>query len=60
MRNVAIVSIAFLLNFTAFQSMQNLQSSLNRVEGLGTIGLSVIYGALIMSALFVPSFAIDR
>ena len=38
--------------------MQSLQSSLNRVEGLGTICLSVIYGCLMISCLFLPSILI--
>ena len=41
------------------QSMQSLQSSLNRVEGLGTISLSVIYGCLMISCLFLPSLLIN-
>ena len=55
-----IVDLAFVINFTAFQSMQNLQSSLNYTQGLGTIGLSVVYGALVVSALFLPPFCIRR
>merc|ERR1711956_170201 len=34
-KNVIIIAIAFMLLFTAFQSMANLQSSINKVEGLG-------------------------
>ncbi|XP_065055272.1 protein unc-93 homolog A-like isoform X3 [Rhopilema esculentum] len=59
-KNLLIVSFAFLLLFTAFQSLSNLQSSLNRVGGLGVASLSVIYGALIVSCLFVPPLVIDR
>ena len=32
MKNVVIISFAFMLLFTAFQSMANLQSSLNKVS----------------------------
>ena len=49
----------FLYFLIAMQSMQSLQSSLNRVEGLGTISLSVIYGCLMISCLFLPSLLIN-
>eukprot|EP00058_Branchiostoma_floridae_P013373 XP_002598861.1 hypothetical protein BRAFLDRAFT_90114 [Branchiostoma floridae] len=42
-KNLLVICIAFLFNFTAFQSLQNLQSSLNYSEGLGVASLSVIY-----------------
>lgn len=58
-KNLIIVSIGFLFLFTSFQSLSNLQSSLNREDGLGTIGLSVIYGALVLSCMFLPPFVID-
>lgn len=58
-KNLVVVSIAFLFLFTAFQSLSNLQSSLNREEGLGTVGLAVIYGALVFSCMFLPPFIID-
>lgn len=38
--------------------MQYLQSSLNRTEGLGTTSLSVVYGSLIVSCVFLPSLLI--
>ena len=53
-KNVFIISFGFLFLFTAFQSLQNLQSSLNKDEGLGLTSLSVIYGALILSCILVP------
>ena len=59
-KNVYIISLGFLFLFTAFQSLQNLQSSLNKDEGLGLASLSVIYGALILSCIFVPPFMIGR
>ncbi|XP_059089375.1 UNC93-like protein [Tigriopus californicus] len=57
-KNVVIISFAFMLLFTAFQSMANLQSSINKVNGLGTYSLSVIYGALVLSCMFLPSVII--
>lgn len=58
-KNLLVVSGAFLFLFTAFQSLSNLQSSLNREEGIGTVGLSVIYGALVLSCMFLPPFVIE-
>lgn len=60
LRNVVAVSFGFLFLFTSFQSLTNLQSTLNKEEGLGTGGLSIIYGALVVSCMFVPSFIINH
>ncbi|KAL5021970.1 hypothetical protein ScPMuIL_001125 [Solemya velum] len=60
LRNVCIVSFGFLLLFTSFGSLSNLQSSLNREDGLGTGGLAIIYGALVVSCMFLPSFVISK
>jgi len=59
-KNVIIIAIAFMLLFTAFQSMANLQSSINKVEGLGTTSLAVIYAALVVSCMFVPTLMIKK
>ena len=58
-KNLLVVSFAFLCLFTSFGSLQNLQSSLHDIEGLGTVGLSCIYAALVISCLFVPPPLID-
>jgi len=60
MKNVILISFAFLLLFTAFQSMSSLQSSINRVCNLGTYSNAVIYGALVVSCMFLPSFLIKH
>ena len=54
MKNVVVVSFAFLLLFTSFQSLQNLQSSLNKDANLGLISLIIIYTSLVFSCMFVP------
>ena len=59
-KNIVVVSVAFLFLFTAFQSLSNLQSSLNREKGLGTVGLSIIYGSLVISCMFLPTFIISH
>nr|XP_033791266.1 protein unc-93 homolog A [Geotrypetes seraphini] len=58
LKNVIVVSIGFLLLFTAYGGLQNLQSSLNVEGGLGVLSLSVIYGALIASSMFLPPIII--
>ncbi|XP_028401831.1 protein unc-93 homolog A-like [Dendronephthya gigantea] len=60
MKNVVVVSFAFLLLFTSFQSLQNLQSSLNKDANLGLISLIVIYASLIVSCMFIPPAVIGR
>ncbi|KAK3737479.1 hypothetical protein QZH41_008361 [Actinostola sp. cb2023] len=59
-KNIIIISGGFLFLFTAFQSMQNLQSSLNSDEGLGVTSLCILYAALIISCMFLPPFMIGR
>jgi len=60
LKNVVIISFSFMLLFTAFQSMANLQSSINKVAGLGTTSLAVIYAALVTSCMFVPTIMIKK
>ncbi|KAJ8664601.1 hypothetical protein QAD02_006263 [Eretmocerus hayati] len=60
LKNIGTVSIAFMVQFTAFQGTANLQSSINASEGLGTVSLSAIYAALVLSCIFVPTFVIKR
>ncbi|XP_068620378.1 UNC93-like protein [Battus philenor] len=60
LKNVAAVSAAFMVQFTAFQGTANLQSSINAADGLGTVSLSSIYAALVVSCIFVPTFLIKR
>ncbi|XP_050399300.1 protein unc-93 homolog A [Patella vulgata] len=58
LKNLFVVSFGFVFLFTAFQSMANLQSSLNKEEGVGTASLSTLYGALVVSCMFVPPILI--
>ncbi|KAL1130888.1 hypothetical protein AAG570_012129 [Ranatra chinensis] len=60
LKNIAAVSLAFMVQFTAFQGTANLQSSINAAGGLGTVSLSAIYAALVVSCIFVPTFVIKR
>ncbi|XP_036398996.1 protein unc-93 homolog A-like [Megalops cyprinoides] len=60
LKNVVVVSLGFLSLFTAYGSLQNLQSSLNSEEGLGVASLSIIYAALILSSIFLPPIIIKN
>ena len=57
-RNVLIIGIAFMVNFTAFMGATNLQSSINADGSLGTFTLASIYGSLIFSNIFLPTLII--
>ncbi|XP_050733429.1 UNC93-like protein [Eriocheir sinensis] len=58
LKNVIIISIAFMFLFTSFNSMANLQSSINKVKG--TYALSTLYTALVVSCAFVPTWMIKK
>ena len=59
-KNLVVISVSFVLLFTAFQSLQSLQSSLNVAEGLGSIGLTTIYCTLIVSSIFLPALCFSK
>ena len=59
-KNILVVSLGFLFLFTAFQALQNLQSSLYPDPHLGLASLAVVYASIVLSALFVPPIAISR
>ncbi len=53
-KNVLVISLAFLLQFTAFGGIDKLQSSLNTEANVGVNSLSIIYIFLVFSAIFLP------
>ena len=59
-KNLTVVSLGFLLLFTAFQALQNLQSSIHQDAELGLASLCIIYAALVISCMFVPPLLINR
>ncbi|XP_007948681.1 protein unc-93 homolog A [Orycteropus afer afer] len=60
LKNVLVVSFGFLLLFTAYGGLQNLQSSLNSQAGLGVAALSTLYGAILLSSMFLPPLLIKK
>ncbi|KAM9002885.1 protein unc-93 homolog A-like isoform X1 [Sarcophilus harrisii] len=60
LKNVLVIAVGFLFLFTSYGALQNLQSSLNRAEGLGVATLSVIYASVIVSSMFLPPILIKK
>ncbi|XP_058526643.1 protein unc-93 homolog A isoform X1 [Ochotona princeps] len=58
LRNVLVVSLGFLLLFTAYGGLQNLQSSLHSEAGLGVATLGTLYGGVLLSSLCLPPILI--
>lgn len=56
-KNVVVLGVAFMLQFTAFHGTANLQSSVHSAS-LGTYTLASVYGSLILSNIFLPVIAI--
>lgn len=54
MKNIFSLSLAFMFVFTAFVSLQGLQSTLNPEGGVGVVSISVIYGSTVLSCLLAP------
>ncbi|XP_028030132.1 UNC93-like protein [Bombyx mandarina] len=57
-KNVLVISLAFMTQFTAYSGAANLQSSINASAGLGTAALAAVYAGLILSNIFLPVFVI--
>ena len=60
MKNVILISVAFLLLFTAYSGLSVLQSSLFHEEGMGVINQAILYAAAVLSFLFLPRLVIYR
>lgn len=54
-KNLLLLCISFILTFSAFRAIQNLQTSLNSKDKLGLISVSCIHGTMLFSGVFVPS-----
>ncbi len=53
-KNLIVLSVSFILIFTAFRSIQNLQSSLNTEGRLGVIAMACVHGTMFLTCLFAP------
>lgn len=54
LKNIIVLGVAFMFVYTAFVSLQALQSSLHYENGLGVISLSCIYASTVVSCLLAP------
>ncbi|KAL4235137.1 Protein unc-93 A [Mactra antiquata] len=59
-RNLIVISVAFMLGFSAYNSFSSLQSSLNKDDGLGTTGLAISYAMMLLSSLLVTPVTMSR
>ena len=53
-KNLVVLSVSFMLLFTAFISLQTLQSSLHAHSNIGVISLSCYYGSTLVSCFIAP------
>ncbi len=53
-KNLLVICTAFLLLFTAFHGILNLQSSLNADANIGVNSLSIMFACLMISSIFLP------
>lgn len=59
-KNFYTLCFIFFFEFSAFQGLVNLQSSINCEGGLGVISLSVTYGSLCVASFFLPSWMMNK
>lgn len=59
-KNIIVVSLAFMLQLTAYSGTANLQSSINAEAGLGTASLAALYAGVVFSNIFLPAMVIKR
>jgi len=56
--NLFAISIGFLVAFTAYNAVQNLESSIN--SNMGTASVTVVYASLSLSSLFLPTIVVRK
>lgn len=59
-KNLLVVCFGFFLLYLPFQSLANLQSSMNVEKNIGVISQTIIYATIILSALFLPKLLIKK
>ncbi|CAF1414159.1 unnamed protein product [Adineta ricciae] len=52
-KNLLVISISFLLQYISYDSIKNLQSSINSDANVGVHSLSIIHGCFLFSSLFL-------
>ncbi|GIY87956.1 UNC93-like protein [Caerostris extrusa] len=59
-KNLALISLAFFLLFTAYDGLSMLQSTMNKKEGIGVISQAVGYISFCTSSLLFPKYVIKK
>lgn len=59
-KNLMIVCFGFLFLYLPFQSLANLQSTLNVENNIGVVSQTIIYTTIILSALLLPKLIIKK
>lgn len=54
-KNILGLSVTFLIVFSVFMGLQNLQSSINSAGGLGLASLATLYAAFILAGFVAPA-----
>ena len=54
-KNLILLCSSFILLFSAFRAIQNLQSSLNNDDHLGIIAMTCVHGTMFLSCLWAPA-----
>lgn len=55
-KNLVFLCISFILLFSVFRAIQNLQTSINDQKYLGITAMSCIHGAMFLTCLWAPTF----
>lgn len=55
-KNLVFLCISFILLFSVFRAIQNLQTSINDQKYLGITAMSCIHGAMFFTCLWAPTF----
>jgi len=53
-KNIIVITFSFFFIFSSMLSLLRLQSTLNQVEGMGVITLSILFATRVISSMFVP------
>ena len=54
-KNLILLCASFILLFSAFRAIQNLQSSLNEEDNLGIIAMTCVHGTMFLTCLWAPA-----
>ncbi|KAL3847529.1 hypothetical protein ACJMK2_018434 [Sinanodonta woodiana] len=53
-KNLILLCASFILMFSAFRAIQNLQSSINNQDNLGIITMSCVHGTMFLTCILAP------